>query len=230
MRRSILTVAAVLFPIAATGCANDGSWSISRMLGWEDDKPYRPDRMPKADLAIAERVETVGRKIITQNTFTGIEPLFHTIGVPESVLFHRGSEELIISEGTVKQCRNDSELAAVLCLELSQMIAEKKSARRVGSDRDSFPDISVPTGSGLAGGTPADPGRAAEVALLEKQRQKNLHSEAVDASRLARDLMRGAGYDPAELDTVSGIVKQSARGLAIQKQLNGTAPAPTWNR
>ena len=88
--------------------------------------------MPKADLATAERVETIGRKIIAQNTFPGIEPLFHTVGVPESVLFHRGTEELFVSEGLIKKCKTDGELAAVLCSELGQMIAEKKSARRSG--------------------------------------------------------------------------------------------------
>ena len=37
------------------------------------------------------------------------------------------------------------------------MMNEKKTAPRTGADRDSFTDISVPTNSGLAGGTPADP-------------------------------------------------------------------------
>ena len=90
-------------------------------------------KCPRPTWRSRTRVETIGRKIIAQNTFTGIEPLFHTVGVPEAVLFHRGAEELIISEGLVKQCRNDSELAAVLSSELAQMMNEKKTARRVGA-------------------------------------------------------------------------------------------------
>ena len=229
MCRSILSLTAVAVAILAAGCKTDGEWSISRMLGWEDGQAPRTAKMPKADLAVAERVETVGRKIITQNTFTGIEPLFETVGIPEQVLFHRGSAELIVSEGTVKQCKSDGELAAVLCTELAQMMAEKKSARRVGSERDSFPEVSVPTSSGLAGGTPDDPARAAERAFLEKQRRQ-ANGETSDPAKLARDLMSGAGYDPAELERIAPIVKQSSRGLAIQRQMSGSAPAPSWNR
>jgi hypothetical protein len=216
----------VLFAIVPTlcGCTSDGTWSISRVLGWEE----APDasRMPRADLATAERVETLGRKIIAQNTFTGIDPLFHTIGVPEPMLFHEGPERLMISEGLVKQCRTDSELAAVLCSELASMVADRKSARRVGQDRDSFPEIGVPTGSGLAGGTPDDPARAAERAYLERQRKRE--QDAVDPLRIAADLMRGAGFDPADLDRVAPLLKQSERGRAIKKQLSGSAPAPRW--
>jgi hypothetical protein len=229
MTRLILGLAAVS-AFGCCGCTTDGSWSVSRLLGWDDAAGTRsaPAKMPKADLAVAERVETIGRKIITQNTFTGIEPLFHTIGVPESVLFHEGPERLMVSEGLVKQCRSDSELAAVLCSELGQMMSEKKAAKRVGADRDSFPEIGVPTSSGLAGGTPADPGRAAELAYLEKQRIRDANREAAEPAKVARDLMRGAGYDPADIDRIAPVLKQSDRGLAIKKQMSGSAPAPRW--
>jgi len=229
MTRPALGLAAVACASLAAGCANDGEWSVRRMLGWEDSPP-RYSKAPKADLATAERVETLGRRIVVQNTFTGIEPLFHTVGVPESVLFHRGSDELFISEGLVKQCKTEAELAAVICSELGQMVAEKSSARRVGSDRDSFPEVGVPTGSGLAGGTPTDPARAAERAMLEKRAKATAASETADAAKLARDLLRGAGFDPAELDRVAPLLKQSDRGAAIRKQMSGSAPAPTWNR
>jgi hypothetical protein len=228
MTRLALGLAAVVSASLCCGCASDGSWSMSKMLGWDDTPSTRSAKMPKADLATAERVETIGRKIIAQNTFTGIEPLFHTVGVPEPVLFHRGTEELFISEGLVKQCRTDGELAAALCAELGQMLTEKKSARRVGADRDSFPEIGIPTNSGGAGGTPDDPGRAAERAFLEKQRIKDASREAAEPAKLADDLMRGAGYDPADLNRVAPILKQSDRGLAIKKQMSGSAPAPRW--
>lgn len=226
MPRLVLALAAVVSLSLASGCTTDGQWSVKRMLGW-DDTP-RPSKAPKADLAVAERVETLGRKIIAQNTFTGIEPVFWTIGVPESVLFHRGAEELVVSEGLVKQCKTEGELAAVLCSELGRMVSEKKSARRVGSERDSFPEVGVPTGSGHAGGTPDDPARAAERAYLEKQRKRETPRETPDPTQLARDLMRGAGFDPAELDRVAPLLKESDRGAVLKKQLGGPAPAPRW--
>ena len=108
------------------------------------------------------------------------------------------------------------------------MLTEKKSARRVGADRDSFPEVGIPTNSGGAGGTPDDPSRAAERAFLEKQRIKDASREAAEPAKLADDLMRGAGYDPADLGRVAPILKQSDRGLAIKKQMSGSASAPRW--
>jgi hypothetical protein len=218
-----LILVAAVTPILC-GCTTDGSWSMSRMLGWDDTPAHA--RMPKADLATAERVETIGRKIIAQNTFTGIEPLFHTIGVSDLVLFHEGPERLMISEGLVKQCRTDGEIAAVLCSELAKMAAEKKAARRVGAERDSFPEIGVPTGSGLAGGMSDDPARAAERAILDEQRKKD--RAAASPALEAGDLLRGAGFDPADLDRVAPLLRQSDRGNAIKKQMSGSALAPRW--
>src|SRR4051794_36291540 len=58
-----------------------------------------PAKVDPAALKAAERVQVLGQRVIEQNTFTGIAPLFHTLGVPDPVLFHRGPEELFISEG-----------------------------------------------------------------------------------------------------------------------------------
>lgn len=231
MTRSVIGLAAIFCTsLAMTGCMTDGEWSVSRMLGWDDGKPRSSTKMPKADLATAQRVDELGRKIIGLNTFTGIEPMFHTLGVPESVLFHRGTDELMISEGLVKQCKTEAELAAVLCSELGQMMADKRGAKRAGVERDSFPDVGVPTSSGMAGGSPADSARAAELAYKEKRAKAIAASETADAAKFARDLMRGSGYDLAELDRVAPLLKQSERGSAIQKQLSGSAPAPKWDR
>jgi hypothetical protein len=234
MPRPVFGLAAVICAsLASAGCETDGQWSFRKALGWDDPKVPNTSKFPKADLATAERVETIGRKIIAQNTFTGLDPLFHTIGVPESVLFHRGPDELVISEGLAKQCKTESELAAVLCSELGQMAAERKAAKRVGSDRDSFPEVGLPGGGpGMSGGgTPDDPGRAAERAYQER-RPKPASSGGVpdDPAKLAREFMRGAGYDPAELDRVAPLLKQSDRGAILRKQLSGSAPAPKWDR
>lgn len=224
---------ALTVPVLASGCLSDGrDWSVSRMLGW-DDRPAAP-KLPPGQLETAERVETLGRKIIAQNPFTGLDPLFHTIGLEESVLFHRcpssGLDELFISEGLVRQCKTEQELAAVLASELGAMMAERKAVRRASAGRDSFPEIGVPTGAGLAGGNPIDPGREAEQAFLERQRKRDAGRDASDPDKLARELLRGAGFDPAELDRAAPILKQSERGAAIKKQMSGSAPAPRWEK
>lgn len=224
--------AAVLF---STGCTHDGEWSVNKALGWKEP-PGRvitppPKDVPKATLAVAERVETLGRKIIAQNTFTGIEPLFMTFGVPESVLFHRGSEQLCISQGLVEKCSTDAELAAVLCAELGQMIAEKRAAKATGHDVDPIPDANFGAGPLFPGGTAFDAGQQANLAYHEKQHPRGApRPDPVDATNSARDLLKNAGYSPAELDRVEGLLKQSDRGEKLRKQMGGSAPAPEWKK
>lgn len=227
-RRLAAVAIATLF---AAGCTTDGEWSAGALLGREEIKPPRDLTLPRAHLETAERVETLGRRIIAQNALTGIEPMFYALGVPEPVLFHRGPEELFISEGLVQQCRTDAELAAVLCSELGQMVAEKRALRRGGVDRDSFPEVGLAGGQALGGGTPLDAGRAAELAYQERDSGRHPKPvEPADARAIARDLLTGAGFDPAELDRVTPLLRQTDRGTALRKQMSGPAPAPKWQR
>ncbi|HEV3438192.1 MAG TPA: hypothetical protein VG122_12580 [Gemmata sp.] len=231
MYRSLVGIAVVIFAaLASIGCATDGDWSVRKLIGWDDPKTPPIPNFPKASFQIAERVETLGNLIVAQNTLIGIKPLFYTIGVPESVLFHRGPEELFISEGLVKLCKSDAELAAVLCSELGQMVAEKKAGRRVGADRDSIPDVGLPGGSQVmtGGGTPDDPGRRAELGYQDRRPKPTPAIDPVDAAKLARTLLGTAGFDPATVDQVQPLLKQSDRGVNIRKQMSGSAPTPTW--
>lgn len=233
MPRSVSGVAAVLCAcLAGVGCATDGEGFLRKGIfsdwgndGWEKVKTPEAPKVPPAHLETAQKVEMMGRRIIAQNTFTGIEPMFYAMGVPEPVLFHRGTEELFISEGLVKQCKTEDELAAVLCTELGQMMAEKRGARRAGADRDTIPDSALP------GGTQADPGRDAEVAFRERRQPRNMVTvEPADSAKFARDLMKGAGYDPSDIDRVEPLVRQSERGASLKKQLSNSAAAPKWDK
>jgi hypothetical protein len=228
----LAAIAAGAALLVSTGCVHD-DWSVRRALGWEEVKTPRPPKLPPAQIATAERVETLGRKIIAQNTFTGIEPLFHTVGVKESVLFHRGTEELYISEGLVAKCKTDEELAALLCAELGQMAAEKRAAKAVGRDVDPIADVGHGGGPLFPGGTAYDAGRQAELGFHEQKHPRGAganHLEAADAARLSRDLLSGAGFDPASLDRVEPLLKQSDRGVTLRKQFGGAAPLPKWDK
>lgn len=230
--------AAVLF---ATGCAHDGELSLSRALGWTDAPPPNvvrtppPKDVPAASLAVAERVENLGRTLIAQNTFTGIDPAFMTIGIKEAVLFHRGTEQLFISEGLVERCGSDAELAAVLCSELGQMVTEKRTAKALGRDTDPMRDAAFGTaGAPFPGGTAFDAGRTAELAYHEQKHprgQRPVAASSAEAANTARELLKGAGYSPAELDRVEPLLKQSERGEKIRKQMT-TAPSaePKWQK
>ena len=218
--------------LLSTGCAHDGEWSVRKALGW-DDAPARgqmpaPKDVPLATLAVSERVELLGQKIIAQNTFTGISPMFMTVDVKESVLFHSGTEQLFISGGLVEKCKSDAELAAVLCAELGQMVAEKRTAKAVGRDVDPIPDAGYGGGPLFPGGTAFDAGRQADLAFHEKKHPRG--SPRPDATSTARELLTGAGYNPAELDRVEALLKQSDRGEKLRKQMAGSAPLPEWKK
>ncbi|MBN9523485.1 hypothetical protein J0H58_34060 [bacterium] len=216
MRRGV----ALLF-VLLCGCVHEGSFSVEKLLGWDD--PAAPKIGP-ASVQIAERVDTLGRKIMGQNPFTGLDPLFHTVGVQESVLFHRGTAEVFVSAGLVEKCKTEPELAAVLCAELGKMTAEKRRAATVGKDRDSIPNVALPGADGF------DATRAAELARQETKPARRFTADEMSSDHVARDLLRGAGYDPAELDRVQPLLRQSERGDAIRKQMAGSAPAPKWER
>ncbi len=226
--------AAVLF---ATGCAENESL-FGRLTA---DKPppnavKMPDakNVPQASLAATERVEMMGRKILAQNVFPGIDPAFMCIGVKDAaVVFHRGPDQLLISEGMVDKCGSDAELAAVLCSELGQMVAEKRAAKALGREVDPARDPGFGAGAApFPGGTAFDAGRTVELAYHEQKHPRNAPPSATDAAQAARDLLKGAGYSPAELDRVEPILKSNERGEALKKQLTArpASAEPKWQK
>jgi hypothetical protein len=218
--------------LLSTGCAHDSEWSVRKALGWDEPAARGampdPKTLPPASIKVAERVELLGQKIIAQNTFTGIAPLFMTVGIKEAVLFHRGTEQLVISEGLVEKCGSDAELAGVLCAELGQMVAEKRTAKAVGRNVDPIPDAGYGGGPLFPGGTAYDAGQQANLAFQEKKNARGAYQ--ADATNTARELLRGAGYNPAELDRVEPLLKQSDRGEKLRKQMGGSAPPPEWQK
>jgi hypothetical protein len=111
------------------------------------------------------------------------------------------------------------------------MVAEKRTAKAVGHDVDPIADANFGGGPLFPGGTAFDAGQQANLAYHE---QKHPRGAAVpnplDATNTARDILKGAGYSPAELDRVEPLLKQSERGEKIRKQMGGSAPAPEWKK
>jgi hypothetical protein len=217
-RRATVALAAGLLAIAgcehlpsaeSLGLPGEVDWS---RLGTKVKTPD-PTKVSARSLGTAERVESLGRQIIVQNTFTGLDPLFHTVGVKEPMLFHRGPGELFISEGLVGRCKTDAELAAVLCSELGQMKADRQSAQRVGADKDPFPEV---------GDT--------KTAAPPQKKPPQPTNDSADARQFARDLMTGAGFDPAELDRVQPLLREVEKNDALRKQMASSAAPPEWRK
>ncbi|MFO0798637.1 MAG: hypothetical protein U0804_14275 [Gemmataceae bacterium] len=203
------------------GCTHTDTFSVEKLLGWED--PATANTLP-VSLPTSERVDSLGRRVMAQNPFSGLEPLFHVVWVRETVLFHRGTAEVFISAGLVEKCKTEPELAAVLCSELGKMSAEKRRAAQLGKDREGIASVTLP------GATTFDPVKAAEVGHKDAAGTKRFTPDELNADAVARDLLRGAGFDPAELDKVQPLLRQSQRGDDIRKQLAGSAAAPKWER
>ncbi|WP_439620982.1 hypothetical protein [Gemmata sp.] len=231
---AVRIAAAACACLAQTGCVT-GELAAQRSLSPDPSSPNSAKvktpgnpKIPMAHLETSRRVEQLGKQILTQNPFTGVEPAFATAGVPETVLFHRGTEMIVVSEGLVKKCKTDAELAAVLCTELGQMVAEKQGLKRAA--KDPIPESALPGGASPASGAPSDPGLQAELAFRERGRPRAPRvSETETAAKLSRELLRGAGFDPAEFDRVEPLVRQSDRGTALRKQMSDSAPPPKWD-
>jgi hypothetical protein len=206
-----------LFVLIAAICSSSGC-ELLRVFDRPIEPPGKKIKMPESPeipaktYQIGQRVDELGQNILTLNTFPGINPLFHTVGVKELVLFHRGTGELFISEGLVEKCKTDEELAAVLCHEMGRMKAEKQAALRVGLDRVGIREVGSTD-------NPAKPLASADPAI-----------EVGDPDGLARQLMTGAGFDPTTLERVAPLVRDASKNFALRTQMAGSAPAPQWRK
>src|ERR1051325_6773959 len=59
----------------------------------------------------ARRVLPIGGQIVVANRALGMQPRFITIGQAKEELFHVGSQDLFVTEGLVRRCQTDAQLA-----------------------------------------------------------------------------------------------------------------------
>ncbi len=169
---------------------------------------------------VSLRVEAVGRKILTANPQAGLRPYFLTLGSPQPELFHRGVTELFITEGLVKQCADEAQLAAVLCHELAKMVAEREAlAPPQIRNPDRRPPPSVPFGNdGQFDGVSQV--RLAEEAKFERQRPPTGQPlPPPNPKVLARDYLKQAGYPAADLDKVEPLLQAARGNFSLEKQI-----------
>ncbi len=87
---------------------------------------------PGGNAELALHLDCIGRKVNAANRDTGLEPKFATIGTETPEIFHQGTLVVYVTEGLIKQCKTEGEIAALLCLELGKMAS---SARRPPTSR-----------------------------------------------------------------------------------------------
>src|SRR5262249_12369885 len=147
----------------------------------------------------------IAQKVVKDNREVTQRTLFATYGTSKLELFHSNNAMIHITEGLVKRCQGDGQLAALLCLELAKMINEREA---LASPRMRYaeqpPPVDVPIGNGAQLGG-FDPVRQAELARFEKKRQDLQLQKRLpppDPHKLARIYLERAGFNPAELDAI----------------------------
>jgi hypothetical protein len=185
-----------------------------------------------ASLEAATRVDTLGRKLIDANPQAGLRPMFRTIGAPQPEIFHNGTFEVDITEGLVKQCKTDGELAAVLCHELGKMVSEREAlAGPKARTPEREPPEDVRVGSDY-GGTfgPADQTHLAELAKFDKERHRpsGLPLPPPDPHVLAHTYLLKAGFADRDQEAAAPLLQAAAQNSAFEKQMVPASQPQTW--
>ncbi|MBV9122517.1 MAG: M48 family metalloprotease, partial [Planctomycetes bacterium] len=145
-------------------------------------------------------------------------------------IFHKGTQEVYITEGLVKQCQTDGQLAAVLCHELGKMVSEREALagpKVLHPDRP--PPIEVPIGNDNIGGTPDLTGLAERAKFSPHPPPASPVGVSLppDPNVLARGYLAKAQFSEAELDNVQALLAAAAQNCSLERQLVGVATPPS---
>jgi hypothetical protein len=196
--------------------------------------PTGPVKQTSARPAAAEsaaRVDLLGRKILASNPQIGMKPQFMVIGSPQPEIFHKKNEALFITEGLVKQCKTEGELAAVLCHELGKMVSDREvqmgpqvwNPRRLPP-----PEVRIGNDSPGSFNTPDRTGLA-ELANFERDRRQVTPppSPPPDPDLLARGYLQKAGFFEADWKAAQPHLQAAGANMNFEKQI-AKPPANSW--
>jgi hypothetical protein len=212
-----------LLPVVCVGlgCLGDEKTQLvpDNHFGAPPAPPVQATYAPAAT-ATAARVDGLGRALLAANRQLGLQPMFRTIGSPTTEVFHRGTAEIYITEGLVKQCSTDAHLTALLSLELGKMVSEREvlaGPRSLQASQEPPPDVPVGNDFGFSGAP--DQTRLAELAKYPAPARREAPPPPPDPEVLARAFLQKAGYPPAELDAVLPLVRTAAASNTLERQL-----------
>lgn len=212
--------------LVAGGCldADDAKLDYFR----RPEPPTSMAALAPASTETAARVDVVGRKLLAANPQIGARPQFHTIGAPHAELFHRGTSDIFITEGLVRQTPDDSQLAALLASELGKMVRNREAQVPAAlRTRTPLPPIDSRFGNDdMMGGT-TDRSNTRVWEEYDRDRKARRQAPLPDANVLAQNYLRAAGLDPMALVAAEPLLRQAAARNTLEKQLSPSVPAPT---
>jgi hypothetical protein len=213
--------------LPAAGCFSDGPMKLVSVNPFGNSAPKgTPARVmyAPANEETGKRVALLGEKLLTANRQTGIHPLFQTIGSAQPEVFHQGTTNLYLTEGLVRECKTEGQLAAVLALELGKMVSEREALARPASRlADRWVPMEVRVGNDVGGAFGAADGtHLAEVAKAEHQRGAAANAPPPPPPSpevLARCYLCKAGYSSDDLSDVTPLLRKAEGNFALEKQL-----------
>ncbi len=214
--------------LPAAGCFSDGPQKLvsANPFGNNPTKNVPTQVMyAPATEETGKRVGLVGEKLLAANRQTSVHPAFLTIGSAQPEVFHRDTAAVYITEGMVRECKGDGQLAAVLALELGKMVSEREAlARPASRTPDRWVPMEVRVGNDV-GGTfgAADGTHLAEVAKAQRGRANDAPPPPPSPEVLARCYLCKAGYSSDELSDVTPLLKKAEGNYALEKQLKAAA-------
>jgi hypothetical protein len=199
--------------------------------------PFSPPRGPMptrvnyapASQETSFRVVLIKDKLIGDNPQVGIKPNVIAIGSADPEIFHVGMNQIYITEGLVRQCQSEGQLAAILAFELGRMIAEREAtvSDEVRQPERQLP-IQLPIGSN-GDSRDRDPTYYIELARHEKLYPKHPPKLARPNPQLiAREVLDRAGYQRTDLDSATPILQNAERYQILENQFRGTTKQGDW--
>jgi hypothetical protein len=194
-------------------------------------RPPAPTKVNYAPASqeVSFRVLLMKDKLVGENPQVGIKPHVIAVASADPEIFHVGMNSIYITEGMVRQCATEGQLAAVLANELGRMIAEREAAvaDEIRQPERMLP-IQLPIG-GSASGRERDPTYYNELAQHEKLYPKHPHKLPPPNPQLvARDILQRAGFQPTDLDAALPILQNAERFRVLQNQFMGTMKQGDW--
>jgi hypothetical protein len=178
---------------------------------------------------VSFRVLLMKDKLVGDNPQVGIKPHVIAIGSADPEIFHVGMNYVYITEGMVRQCATEGQLAAVLANELGRMISEREAAV---ADEIRQPErllpIQLPIG-GSGSSRDRDPTYYNELAQHEKLYPKHPHKlPRPNPQLVARDILERAGFQRTDLDAAMPILQNAERFQVLENQFKGTMKQGDW--
>lgn len=222
-----LIVSVLLF--ASTGCASGPGQNTAQVpgnpfsSGAAGTPPVMPELSPDAKQE-SIRVTQVGQQILTSNPQLPFKPQVLMVGGPAEEIFHRGSQDIVITEGLARKCTTDAQLAAVLCHELARQVSEREALERFSPRFSNGPPPDVRVGNDYQGAFgPSDGTRMMELAKFDKE-ERERHAKALSPDVLAQIYLQRTGHPAEALTEVAPLLKAANKNATLEKQFTNHSP------